>query len=46
MSVFPGLGHNYEEITPAGLSNYESMHWDKAFDSFMDWVEGLDSQKK
>ncbi len=38
MSVFPGLGHNFEEMDKHGNSNYEKMHWQKAIDSFYDWV--------
>ena len=37
MAVYPGLGHNYEEILPDGSSNFENMRWQQAFDSFWEW---------
>lgn len=38
MQVFPGLGHNYEEINEDGGSNYDKMYWDKAFQTFYTWL--------
>lgn len=37
-AVFPGLGHNYEEIAENGQSDFGNMHWQKAFDSFTHWL--------
>lgn len=37
MAVYPGLGHNFEEILPDGSSNYENIRWQQAFDSFWAW---------
>lgn len=37
MAVYPGLGHNFEEIRPDGSSNFENIHWQQAFDSFWEW---------
>lgn len=37
MAVYPGLGHNFEEIRPDGSSDFENIHWQQAFDSFWEW---------
>jgi len=39
MAVYPGLGHNYEEILPDGTSDYERVHWQQAFESFWEWSQ-------
>jgi len=41
ISVFPGLGHNFEEVDGNGRSNYENMYWQKAIDSYIDWAAGI-----
>ncbi len=39
MKAYPGLGHNFEEIDEGGRSNFDKMHWDEVFASFVDWME-------
>lgn len=46
MSVYPGLGHNFEEILPDGSSNYKNLRWQQAFDSFWEWSRSQVEQSK
>lgn len=41
MMPLVGCGHNFEEITADGTSNYDKMHWDDVMNSFIEWVEKL-----
>jgi len=41
MMPWVGCGHNFEEISPEGVSNYDKMHWDDVMNSFVDWFEKL-----
>ena len=38
MRPFVGMGHNFEEITPDGKSNWDNMYWDTAINEFINWV--------
>lgn len=38
---FLGCGHNFEEITPDGKSNWDKMYWDEAINEFITWWETL-----
>jgi len=39
MMPMVGCGHNFEEITSEGASNYDKMHWDDVMNSFVEWLE-------
>ncbi len=39
MRPFVGCGHNFEEITPEGKSNWDKMYWKDAVNEFISWVE-------
>jgi len=41
MMPLVGCGHNFEEISPEGVSDYAKMHWDDVMNSFAKWVEKL-----
>jgi len=41
MMPLVGCGHNFEEISPEGVSNYDKMHWDDVMNGFVKWVESL-----
>ena len=41
MMPWVGCGHNFEEISPEGISNYDKMHWDDVMNSFVEWIEKL-----
>ena len=38
---FVGCGHNFEEITLAGESNWDKMYWDMAMKEFITWCESI-----
>lgn len=38
---YVGYGHNFQEISPDGKSNYENMKWQEAVDCFVDWLDTL-----
>ncbi|MEI7503542.1 MAG: hypothetical protein WCJ61_09685 [Paludibacter sp.] len=42
MMPMVGCGHNFEEISPEGVPNYEKMHWDDVMNGFVKWWETLD----
>ena len=41
MKPYVGCGHNFEEISAEGISNFDKMHWDDVMNSFTKWLEGL-----
>jgi pimeloyl-ACP methyl ester carboxylesterase len=41
MRPFVGCGHNFEEITLDGNSNWDKMHWEDAVNEFILWIESL-----
>lgn len=41
MKPFVGYGHNFEQISPDGKSNFENMKWKEAMDNFTLWLESL-----
>jgi esterase/lipase len=36
-----GCGHNFEETSSEGVSDYSKMHWVDVMNSFVEWVEKL-----
>ena len=38
---FIGCGHNFEEISLDGRSNWDKMYWDKAVKEFISWCENI-----
>ena len=36
-----GCGHNFEEISSEGVSNFDKMHWDDVMNGFIEWWESL-----
>ena len=36
-----GCGHNFEETSSEGVSNWDKMHWIEVMNSFVEWVENL-----
>ncbi len=42
MRPFVGCGHNFEEITPEGKSNWDKMYWKDAMNEFIYWIENIE----
>ena len=41
MMPMVSCGHNFEEISPEGISDYEKMHWDDVMNGFVEWFDKL-----
>ena len=41
MMPLVGCGHNFEEISPEGMPNWDKMHWDDVMNGFIEWWESL-----
>lgn len=41
MMPMVGCGHNFEEISSEGVSNFDKMHWDDVMNGFIEWWESL-----
>ena len=41
MMPLVGCGHNFEEISPEGMPNWDKMHWDDVINGFVQWWESL-----
>ena len=41
MMPLVGCGHNFEEISPEGMPNWDKMHWNDVMNGFIEWWESL-----
>ncbi len=41
MMPMVGCGHNFEELSPEGVSNFDKMYWDDVMNGFVRWFEDL-----
>jgi len=41
MMPLVGCGHNFEEISPEGVPNWDKMHWNDVMNGFIEWWESL-----
>lgn len=45
MKPYVGCGHNFEEISSEGVSDYSKMHWVDVMSNFVEWMEKLQVKK-